>query len=393
MQIGIKTKIFLGFFLISLLIPLSGFFYWFFLQQLISPIQKDIPSSINNLGLQTKLDSLAQLIMYYDETLTQSARNYAFTGDKKWKDRYYQDAPALDDIIKEAILLGDDQDRQYFSSVDESNIALIKMEEDSMQLVEAGDKAGAVKILESKNYWDQKAVYKKGIEDYAKYRGELFREASQASTDLMLSAQKQAQGILNYVIGAILLVTIFGFLISLVAGFILSRFVEGDLEKYKLFYNSSKDALMTLEPPDWKFTSCNPATVKLFGVKSEKEFIALGPWDVSPEKQPDGRISTEKAKENIAKAMQEQSNYFEWTHKKYKGDNFFATVLLSKMQYGGKTIMLASVRDVSAEEEAKNNIKNKSTQLEDLNKHMVGRELKMVELKKKIAELESDIKK
>jgi len=31
-----------------------------------------------------------------------------------------------------------------------------------------------------------------------------------------------------------------------------------DTEKYQALYESSKDAIMTLSPPDWKFTAGNP---------------------------------------------------------------------------------------------------------------------------------------
>ena len=59
--------------------------------------------------------------------------------------------------------------------------------------------------------------------------------------------------------------------------------------KYRNLFESPRDALMILAPPSWKFTSCNPATVKMFGVKDEAEFTSLGPWQLSPDVQPDGR--------------------------------------------------------------------------------------------------------
>ena len=44
--------------------------------------------SIRSLETASRLSGLALLINYYDEVLTQSARNYAFTRDKKWEKRY-----------------------------------------------------------------------------------------------------------------------------------------------------------------------------------------------------------------------------------------------------------------------------------------------------------------
>ena len=72
-------------------------------------------------------------------------------------------------------------------------------------------------------------------------------------------------------------------------------------KKYQTLFISSQDALMTLAPPTWKFTAGNPATVKMFNCKDEKQFISLGPWQVSPKKQPDGQLSSVKAKKMIDK--------------------------------------------------------------------------------------------
>ena len=118
-------------------------------------------------------------------------------------------------------------------------------------------------------------------------------------------------------------------------------------EKYKSLYETSADAIMTLEPPSWKFTSGNPATIRMFKTKDEKEFTSLGPWEVSPEKQPDGQLSSVKAKAMIMKAMKEGSNFFEWTHKRYKGEDFPATVLLTRLEIRGKQFLQATVRDIT----------------------------------------------
>ena len=96
---------------------------------------------------------------------------------------------------------------------------------------------------------------------------------------------------------------------------------------------------MTLAPPSWKFTSCNPATVNMFSVKDEAEFVSLGPWEVSPEAQLDGRPSAEKAKEMIETAMREGSHLFEWTHKRLGGDDFPAMVLLTRMELDGQMLL------------------------------------------------------
>ena len=117
--------------------------------------------------------------------------------------------------------------------------------------------------------------------------------------------------------------------------------------KYRTLFDLSRDAIMTLAPPSWKFTSANLSTVKLFGYDSEKEFTFKGPWDVSPERQSDGELSSQKAKRMIERAMNEGSNFFEWDHTRLNGEVFPATVLLSKIELDGKQQLQATVRDIT----------------------------------------------
>ncbi len=116
-------------------------------------------------------------------------------------------------------------------------------------------------------------------------------------------------------------------------------------EKFEILYNSSRDAIMILDEKN--FISGNPATLKMFGFKTEKEFTSKGPADLSPKYQPDGSLSSEKAAKMIGIAIKKGSNFFEWTHKRITGEEFPATVLLTKMQIRGKTLVQATVRDIS----------------------------------------------
>jgi PAS domain S-box-containing protein len=118
-------------------------------------------------------------------------------------------------------------------------------------------------------------------------------------------------------------------------------------EKYRTLFESSRDAIMTLAPPKWLFTSGNLATVALFRVRDEAEFISLGPWQLSPQRQPDGRPSDQKAKEMIEAAMRNGSHFFEWTHCHFDGTPFSAEVLLTRMEQSGKTLLQATVRDIT----------------------------------------------
>jgi len=122
-------------------------------------------------------------------------------------------------------------------------------------------------------------------------------------------------------------------------------------ERYRTLVGSSRDAIMMLTPEKGFFDG-NPATVKIFGCRDEKEFISLAPADLSPEYQPDGALSTVKAQQMMAIAMEKGSHFFDWTHKRMDGEEFFATVLLTRMELQGYDVLQATVRDITEQKKA-----------------------------------------
>lgn len=127
-------------------------------------------------------------------------------------------------------------------------------------------------------------------------------------------------------------------------------------EKHRLIFQSSRDAIMTLAPPSWHFTSGNIATIEMFGAQDEVDFVYRAPWEYSPPSQSDGRPSDEKAKEMIEIAMREGSHSFEWQHKRINGKEFPATVLLTRFEFAGQVLLQATVRDISEQEKLKNQL-------------------------------------
>jgi PAS domain S-box-containing protein len=116
---------------------------------------------------------------------------------------------------------------------------------------------------------------------------------------------------------------------------------------HRLLFDSSRDAMMTLAPPSWKFTSGNSAALALFGARNAAEFTALGPWDLSPERQPDGRLSADKAREVIEAAMRDGFHSFEWTYRRLAGPDFLTTVVLTRIEMAGEAFLEATVRDIT----------------------------------------------
>ena len=125
--------------------------------------------------------------------------------------------------------------------------------------------------------------------------------------------------------------------------------------KFRTLFDSSRDAIM-LVAPEKGFISGNPAAVALYGCRDEEEFTSLTPADLSPEYQPDQTLSSVKAQQMMAIALQQGSHFFEWTHKQRDGREFFASVLLTRMELEGRTMLQATVRDITEEKRSAKNL-------------------------------------
>ena len=133
---------------------------------------------------------------------------------------------------------------------------------------------------------------------------------------------------------------------------------------HRLLFDGSRDAMMTMAPPAWKFTSANPATLEMFGAKDLAEFTALGPWDVSAPRQPDGSLSSmDRGRDVIERAVREGSFFFEWTHRRLDGVEFPTNVLLTRMEMAGQPFVQATVRDITAQKRAEAALKESEARL------------------------------
>ncbi|MGY4707275.1 PAS domain S-box protein [Candidatus Bipolaricaulota sp. J31] len=116
--------------------------------------------------------------------------------------------------------------------------------------------------------------------------------------------------------------------------------------KFRLLFERSPDAMLLLDGE--RFIDCNRAALEMLGCSNKEEFLSLSIYDISPERQPDGRPSVEKARELLDRAYKEGSLRFEWIHRRLDdGREFPVEVLLTAISLRGRRILHVSWRDIS----------------------------------------------
>ncbi|MDO8465667.1 MAG: PAS domain S-box protein [Gallionella sp.] len=135
--------------------------------------------------------------------------------------------------------------------------------------------------------------------------------------------------------------------------------------KYRQLFESSRDALMVMLPSG-RFVDANQTARRMLEVADDTDITLLGPADMSPEQQPDGRASDEKAQELIATALREGSSIFEWECRRLNGETFFADVLLTRTDAGGQVLLQITLRDITERKRAEEKLRASEQQFMQL---------------------------
>ena len=153
--------------------------------------------------------------------------------------------------------------------------------------------------------------------------------------------------------------------------------VRASEERFRSLFDQSMDAVL-FTVPDGGILAANPAACAMFG-RTEAELCKLGRAGILDPSDP-----------RLAPALEERKRTgrisTELTALRHNGEKFPAEVS-SVILPGDPPRSFVILRDITARKQAEQKLKATNAELERFNKHMVGREMRMIELKKEVNEL------
>jgi anti-anti-sigma factor len=127
--------------------------------------------------------------------------------------------------------------------------------------------------------------------------------------------------------------------------------VVGALAEARALIEQAPVGIVVLDVDTGCFTSVNVTAAELLGVDRER-LLRVGPVDLSPEVQPDGRPSRAAAEEYVRQALAGGRPRFEWTHRGTNGAEVRCEISLLRLPSADRRLVCGSIMDITGRWEA-----------------------------------------
>ncbi len=153
------------------------------------------------------------------------------------------------------------------------------------------------------------------------------------------------------------------------------RRVEDDLRlseaRYRRLIESAPDAIVVLDVEAGRFVDFNAQALALFGL-DDRALRTFGPIDLSPERQPDGRLSADAGAEYIRRTLAGEEPRFEWTHRAADGREIPCEVRLARLPGREGYTVRGSITDITERKAAEALLRERDALLQKLTVQVPG---------------------
>jgi two-component system cell cycle sensor histidine kinase/response regulator CckA len=116
--------------------------------------------------------------------------------------------------------------------------------------------------------------------------------------------------------------------------------------RYRLLIQTAPEAIVVMDIEQGRFVDFNHQA-ELFFEMPPDQLSRHGPVDLSPPFQPDGRPSSESARDYLARAVAGETPTFEWMHRSHTGREIPCEVRLARLPAQGRTLIRGSLTDIT----------------------------------------------
>ncbi|MEO6613400.1 MAG: PAS domain S-box protein [Chitinophagaceae bacterium] len=136
-------------------------------------------------------------------------------------------------------------------------------------------------------------------------------------------------------------------------------------EQYRALVENAPEALVVMDMEKGNFVTVSESAVKLFKMSKEK-LLEIGPVQVSPLYQPDGRLSAEAAMGYLQEAIEGGKPAFEWTHMDSTGREIPCEVRLVRLPSDKQVLIRGSIIDIEERKKIETELSNERNMLRAL---------------------------
>jgi PAS domain S-box-containing protein len=160
--------------------------------------------------------------------------------------------------------------------------------------------------------------------------------------------------------------------------------------RFRSLFERSADAMSVFDPLIGRFIASNDAVVRQTRAPSREALGNASPAEISPERQPDGRLSSEKVREMVKLALAEGSHRFEWVSRRFDGSELPLDIVMTAIPFGERTLLFVVSRDISEHKRAENEIRQLNASLE---KRVAERTIELVRSNDQLKRTEEHLRK
>lgn len=134
-------------------------------------------------------------------------------------------------------------------------------------------------------------------------------------------------------------------------------------ETFRLIFYEAPVPILLIDDSNC-FVDCNQAAVRMLRADSREQVLMKHPSFFSPEFQPDGQTSAEKADAIIRTVFGQQDMQFEWLHLRLDGTEFHVEVSLTLITLQGRKMQLVHWHDITERKNIEYTLRKLSTAVE-----------------------------